>query len=150
MAGTQEVTLARSYGFAAAHFYYDPSLTRAENQALFGKCANRHGHGHNYRVEVCLRGRPDPRTGMLVDLEALDRIVDERILQPLDHRSLNHEVEFFADRIPTTENLALYVWSRLADAFGGWSCRLVTIRVHESDVLSAQVSEGTSEATSHS
>ena len=134
-----DVVLTRTFRFAAAHYYYDPRLSDAENRAAFGKCANRHGHGHNYRVDVTLAGTPDPRTGMLIDLVALDRIVDERVLQAADHRNLNLEVDHFASRLPTTENIALWVWERLEDAFQGWSCRLARVRVHESDDLHADV-----------
>jgi len=134
-----EVALTRTFHFAASHYYYDPRLSEAENRTAFGKCANRHGHGHNYRVDVTLTGTPDPRTGMLLDLVALDRIVDERVLQAADHRNLNVEVDYFADRLPTTENIARWVWERLEDAFQGWDCDLERVRVHESDDLRAEV-----------
>jgi len=130
------VRLARSYRFSAAHFYWDPRLDAEENEKLFGKCANRHGHGHDYRLEVVLQGVPNPETGMLFDLRELDRTVASALLERLDHRNLNHEVEFFAARQPTCENLALYAWQALAGRLPAG--RLEAVRVHESADLVAE------------
>jgi 6-pyruvoyltetrahydropterin/6-carboxytetrahydropterin synthase len=134
------IRLTRAYRFAAAHYYWDPARTVEENVRVFGKCANRNGHGHNYRVEVTLQGSPDPATGMLYDLAGLDRIVSEAILAPLDHRHLNLEVPFFAARQPTCENLALFAWETLGARLPAGL--LERVRVHESDDLSAEVGPG--------
>ena len=130
------VRLARAYRFSAAHFYWDPHLDSEENERLFGKCANRHGHGHDYRLEVVLQGVPDPATGMLLDLRELDRTVTVAILDGLDHRNLNHQVEFFATRQPTCENLAIYAWQALASRLPAGL--LEAVRVHESADLFAE------------
>lgn len=130
------VTVTRSYRFAAAHHYYDANLPAADNARLFGKCANRNGHGHNYRVDVVLRGTPARTTGMLMDLRELDRIVHDAVLEPLDHRNLNAEVEWFAARQPTVENLAVWVWRALESRVGAGL--LSAIRVHEADDLWAE------------
>jgi 6-pyruvoyltetrahydropterin/6-carboxytetrahydropterin synthase len=130
------VRLERTYRFTAAHFYWDASRSAAENERLFGKCANRHGHGHDYRLEIVLQGSPDPATGMLFDLRELDRIVADAVLQHLDHRNINHEVEWFASRQPTCENLALFVWSVLAGQLP--SGLLASTRVRETDDLAAE------------
>jgi 6-pyruvoyltetrahydropterin/6-carboxytetrahydropterin synthase len=130
------VTVTRAYRFAAAHYYHDASLSAAGNARVFGKCANRHGHGHNYRLEVILRGTPAPATGMLLDLRDLDRIVQEAVLEPLDHRNLNAEVPFFAAHQPTCENLAVWVWRALAGRVPAGL--LATVRVHEADDLWAE------------
>jgi 6-pyruvoyltetrahydropterin/6-carboxytetrahydropterin synthase len=129
------VRVTRLYRFTAAHYYYDPALSESDNRRRFGKCANRHGHGHNYRVEVTLRGPTHPDTGMLIDLRELDRLVEERVLEPLDHRNLNVEVEWFMCRLPTSENLALFVWEQLATPLEG---KLERVRIHESEDLSAE------------
>lgn len=134
------VRLVRAYRFSAAHHYYLPELPAAENERLFGKCANRHGHGHDYRVELTLAGVPDPRTGMLVDLAALDRSVHAAVIEPLDHRHLNHEVAFFATRLPTCENLAWYIWQALAGCLP--AALLESVRVLESADLAAEVRRG--------
>lgn len=130
------VRLVRSYRFSAAHFYWDPALGPEENERLFGKCANRHGHGHDYRLEVVLRGVPHASTGMLLDLRELDRTVTEAVVERLDHRNLNHEVEFFAHRQPTCENLAVFAWEALAERLPAGL--LEAVRVHESSELAAE------------
>jgi 6-pyruvoyltetrahydropterin/6-carboxytetrahydropterin synthase len=130
-----QVRLTRAYRFSAAHHYYDHSLSESENQRRFGKCANRHGHGHDYRVEITLRGRAAPDTGMLIDLRDLDRLVRQKVLEPLDHRNLNLEVDWFGEHMPTAENLAVYVWGCLARPLAG---KLERVRVHESEALSAE------------
>jgi 6-pyruvoyltetrahydropterin/6-carboxytetrahydropterin synthase len=130
------VRLVRSYRFSSAHFYWDPRLGLEENEKLFGKCANRHGHGHDYRLDVVLRGVPDPATGMLLDLRELDRTVTGAVLDRLDHRNLNHEVEFFARRQPTCENLAVYAWQSLAGQLPAGL--LEAVRIHETGELVAE------------
>jgi 6-pyruvoyltetrahydropterin/6-carboxytetrahydropterin synthase len=127
--------LTRAYRFAASHFYYDAGLSQAENERLFGKCANRQGHGHDYRFEVTVRGPLQERTGMVIDMAVLDGLVEEHVRQVLDHRNLNLEVPFFAERQPTTENLALYVWLELAPRLPAGE--LARVRVYESDDLFA-------------
>lgn len=135
-ANRPRVQLVRSYRFSCAHFYWDPTRSAEENERLFGKCANRHGHGHDYRLDVVLQGTPNPSTGMLIDLRELDRLVQEGILEPLDHRNLNHEVSFFAERQPTCENLALYAWHELVGRLPAGL--LEAVRVHESADLVAE------------
>ncbi len=130
------VTLSRTYRFSAAHYYHDPGLDDAANARLFGKCANQHGHGHNYRCEVRLRGVPAVETGMLFDLRTLDRIVHETVLERLDHRNLNAEVEAFATQQPTCENLAGFVWETLAPQLPPGL--LDAVRLYETDDLWAE------------
>jgi 6-pyruvoyltetrahydropterin/6-carboxytetrahydropterin synthase len=134
------VQVTRSYRFPAAHFYWDEALSPAENERLFGACANRHGHGHDYRLEITVHGAVDARTGMVVDLEELDRAVHEAILRHLDHRNLNREVSYFATRQPTTENLALFAWQQLAPQLAGG--QLLRVRVFETDDLYAEYDGG--------
>jgi 6-pyruvoyltetrahydropterin/6-carboxytetrahydropterin synthase len=128
-------SLTRRYCFAAAHYYYIGSLSPAENERLFGKCANKDGHGHDYRLEVTLCGPVNEHTGMLLDLRELDRIVEEAVLRHVEHRNLNRQVPFFASHQPTCENLARWAWQELHGRFPG--CRLARVRVHESDNLHA-------------
>jgi 6-pyruvoyltetrahydropterin/6-carboxytetrahydropterin synthase len=128
-------SLTRRYHFAAVHYYHDTSLSPAENERLFGTCANQDGHGHDYRLEVTLRGPVNERTGMLLDLRELDRIVEEAVLRHVEHRNLNRQVPFFASHQPTCENLARWAWQELQGRLPG--CRLARVRVHESDDLHA-------------
>ena len=99
------VRLSRRYTFAASHRLHSPALTDEENRAIYGKCNNPHGHGHNYEVELTVRGTVDPVTGRVVDLAALDRLAEEQILAPFRYRNLNEEVAAFRTAVPTTENL---------------------------------------------
>jgi 6-pyruvoyltetrahydropterin/6-carboxytetrahydropterin synthase len=107
------VYLTRRCEFSAAHFYHNPEFSAEENQRIFGKCNNPNGHGHNYTLEVTVKGRVDPRSGFVIDLKQLKEAMTREVLDAMDHRHLNLEVPEFRDRIPTTENLAIAVWNRL-------------------------------------
>jgi 6-pyruvoyltetrahydropterin/6-carboxytetrahydropterin synthase len=108
------IYVTRRAEFAASHYYHNPQWTPEENRRVFGKCANPHGHGHNYALEVTVAGEVDPRTGMVMDLKELKRVLEDEVLEALDHRFLNKEVPAFATKIPTTENIAVEIWQRLA------------------------------------
>ena len=123
-------SLTRAVEFPAGHRYHRPEWDAARNEAAFGPCSRAPGHGHNYRVEVTVRGEIDPETGMVVDLAALDRLLRELVREPMDHAFLNDLPEFAAGVIPTTENLARVVWKRLSPALPS-SCTLTRVRVLE-------------------
>jgi 6-pyruvoyltetrahydropterin/6-carboxytetrahydropterin synthase len=108
------IRVTRRYSFSAAHILARPDWDDARNQALYGKCANRCGHGHNYLLEVTVRGPLDVASGRVIPLEQFDRIVEEQVLRLLDHRFLNREVAAFATRVPTAENIAEFAWTALA------------------------------------
>ncbi|MDE3841042.1 6-pyruvoyl tetrahydropterin synthase (plasmid) [Bacillus methanolicus] len=110
----QMVRLTRKYHFCTAHRLHSELLSEEENMALFGKCNNPYGHGHNYYLEVTVSGKPDPVTGMIVDIANMDHIVDEVILQKFDHKNLNLDTEEFKNLNPTSENLAIVVWDLLS------------------------------------
>lgn len=105
--------VTRSYAFSAAHVLARPDWSDERNRQVYGRCANPAGHGHNYVLEVTLRGDVDPKTGRLVPLERLDRLVRERVLERLDHRFLNREVPEFEQQVPTAENIARFAWLAL-------------------------------------
>ncbi len=107
------VYLTRKAEFSASHFYHNPDFTPEENRRIFGKCNNPHGHGHNYILEVTVRGPVDRRSGFVVDLKDLKEVLNREVLDALDHRFLNKEVPEFFHTIPTTENIAIAVWDRL-------------------------------------
>jgi 6-pyruvoyltetrahydropterin/6-carboxytetrahydropterin synthase len=124
--------LTRKVHFSAAHRYHRPEWSDARNREVFGPCNNPHGHGHNYLLEVTVRGAIDPETGFSVDLGALDRVLDREVREPLDHRHLNHAIDAFAygQRVPTTENLLAYLWPRLARSMPDGAV-LHRLRLHE-------------------
>lgn len=105
--------VTRAYKFSAAHRLYSPALDEAANRAMYGKCTNPEGHGHNYRVEVTVRGAIDPVTGMAADLGRLDGAVGELVVARFDHRHLNRDPLFAGERVPTGENIARAVWDLL-------------------------------------
>jgi len=121
--------LTRRYMFSASHRLHSPQLSDGENQVTYGKCNNPYGHGHNYTLEVTVKGEVDPRSGFVVDLRELKEILNHEILDALDHRFLNKEVPEFFTRIPTTENLAITIWQRLEPKFK--AAKLHRVRVYE-------------------
>lgn len=125
------VFLTRSYEFSAAHRLHSPHLSDERNQEIFGKCNSPYGHGHNYRVEVTVQGAVDERTGMMVDLAYLDRVVNEEVLARYDHRNLNLDTEEFRELNPTTENLVKVIWRRIQPRLK--SPALYRVTVHETD-----------------
>lgn len=108
------LTVTRTYDFSASHRLHSQSLSDEENAEVFGKCNRANGHGHNYNVEITLAGDPDPRTGLLFDPGMLDKIVDEEVLRPYDHRHLNYDTSDFRELNPTSENLTQVIWNHLA------------------------------------
>jgi len=107
------VELGRLYHFSASHRLHSAQLSDEENCRVYGKCNNPHGHGHNYTVEVRFSGPIDPATGMISNLADLDSFVNERVIEPFDHRSLNEEVPEFQKAVPTTEILCIEIFRRL-------------------------------------
>ncbi|AMV10709.1 6-carboxytetrahydropterin synthase [Geobacillus sp. G4] len=108
------VQLTRRYYFSSAHRLHSDQLTNEENQRLFGKCNNRYGHGHNYCLEVTVIGKPDPITGMVVNLAELDEIVNREVLVKFDHKHLNLDTDEFKQINPTAENIVIVIWELLA------------------------------------
>jgi 6-pyruvoyltetrahydropterin/6-carboxytetrahydropterin synthase len=127
--------LTRSIEFSASHRCASPQLDDAGNLAVFGDEANPRGHGHNFILEVTLEGDPDPVTGMVIDLKEVKSILEEEVVQPMDHRHLNHEVAPFDTQVPTAENLAIEIWRRLEPRFAGTPARLHAVRLHEGSDL---------------
>lgn len=107
------VTITRQVHFNSAHRLYNPSKSLAWNRKQYGLCTNPHWHGHNYVLEVSIRGRPDPETGYIMDLAELKRILHEAVVDKCDHRNLNDEVDFLRGIIPSTENLVIAFWNEI-------------------------------------
>jgi 6-pyruvoyltetrahydropterin/6-carboxytetrahydropterin synthase len=126
--------VTRSYPFAASHRLHSPQLSEDENRTLYGKCNNPYGHGHNYVLEVTARG-PLDEFGRAIDAGRLDRLVEQQVLTAFAYRNLNLDVNSFADRVPTTENLAVEICRRLkqnwAEAFPGEWPQLERVRIEE-------------------
>ncbi|MEI6828557.1 MAG: 6-carboxytetrahydropterin synthase [Synechococcaceae cyanobacterium ELA445] len=125
--------------FAAAHRLARPELSAEENDAIYGKCARPHGHGHNYLLDVTVRGAIDPRSGMVCDLAELQRLVDELVVEPFDHTFLNKDVAHFATCVPTAENIALHIVDLLTAPIAATGARLHKVRLQESPNNAAEV-----------
>jgi len=135
------ILLTRKADFSAAHFYWNDQWTEAENHRVFGRCANRQGHGHNYTLEVSVQGNVDPTSGFVVDLKQLKDIMEREVVSVYDHRHLNFEVPEFLHTIPTTENIAIAIWRRLDGKIP--NARLHRVRVYENpDLFSDFYGEG--------
>jgi len=129
------IYLTRKAEFSAAHVYHNDKFSPEENRRIFGKCNNPHGHGHNYTLEVTVKGEIDPASGFVVDLKELKDIMNREVIDALDHRHLNKEVPEFKTAIPTTENLAIVIWNRLAGKLQ--NAKLHRVRVYETPDLFA-------------
>jgi 6-pyruvoyltetrahydropterin/6-carboxytetrahydropterin synthase len=129
------VYLTRKAEFSASHLYHNPAFSAEENQRIFGKCNNPNGHGHNYVLEVTLKGEVDATTGFVVDLKKLKDLMHSEVLDGLDHRFLNKEIPEFFNLIPTTENIAIVCWQRLAPKLN--AAKLHRVRVYETPDLFA-------------
>lgn len=129
------ILLTRRAEFSAAHYYWNEAWSEEKNEAVFGRCANRNGHGHNYTLEVTVRGEVDAVTGFVVDLKRLKDVMEREVISVYDHRHLNLEVPEFKETMPTTENLAIAIWRRLEGKMEG--AKLERVRVYEMPELFA-------------
>lgn len=123
--------ITRREVFAASHRLYNPLLSEEENYLLYDKCANKNGHGHNYTLEVIVKGEINPKSGYVLDLKILKEIIREKIIKKVDHRHLNFDVDFLKDVIPTTENIVLSIWKELAGSLP--SGKLHSVKLYETE-----------------
>ncbi len=107
--------LKRHFSFCASHRLFNPNFSEEKNKLIFGKCAGINGHGHNYKLEVAVTGNIDPETGMLFNLQELKDLVNECIIQDVDHKHLNFDVSWLEGKIPTTEIFVESIWERLEE-----------------------------------
>jgi 6-pyruvoyltetrahydropterin/6-carboxytetrahydropterin synthase len=125
--------ITRREEFSAAHRLHNPALSDDENRRLYGICNNANGHGHNYAVEVTVRGPVPDGTGMVMDLNRLMMILKEELIDAVDHKNLNVDVPFLAGVIPTAENVAVAFWKRIEPRISRFEgARLHRIRLYES------------------
>ena len=123
------IYLTRREHFCSSHRLFNPQFTEERNLETYGKCAWPNGHGHNYELEVTVSGVPDAETGMILDLKKLADIMDAEIVEKVDHRHLNHDVDFLRGIIPTAENLAMAFWKVLEPKIRPG--RLHSVKVYE-------------------
>lgn len=129
------MVITRKVEFSASHVCRNPQFSDEENFRIFGMAANPHGHGHNYVLEVSVAGEPDPATGMVLDLKELKEVLNREVVDPFDHRFLNHEVAPFDRVIPTAENIVRDIWRRLAPHLSNGNRKLQSVRLYETPDL---------------
>ena len=140
------IRLSQKFEFSASHRLHNPALSSEENVALFGKCNNPMGHGHNYELQVTVSGVPDPKSEQIIAVDALEQIVDEQVIKAFDHKHLNLEVAEFKTLNPSVENIARVIYERLAPALarsfkGRTDAKLASVTVWETPKTWAEYSE---------
>ena len=121
-----KTTVCRKAHFNAAHKLHNENWSKEKNINVFGKCSNENFHGHNYELIVKIYGEIDKNTGMVIDLSFLKKIIEKEIEEELDHRNLNLDIPYFKNIIPTTENLAIYIWKKLNKAIE-LNCKITVV-----------------------
>jgi len=127
------IYLTRRERFSAAHRMYRQDWTDEENQKMFGKCSNPNWHGHNYTLYVTVKGEVNPDTGFLVNLKDLSTLIEKRVIEKLDHRNINLEVDFMSGKLASTENLAIAIWKELSEPIISLGATLHSIKVYETE-----------------
>lgn len=134
-----EAYLTISTHFSAAHRLAHPDLSYEENYEIYDKCARANGHGHNYHLEVTVKGEIDPRTGMIVDLGALQQVISDQVVEPFDHTFLNKDIPYFALVVPTAENIALHISNLLKSPIQKLGAELHKVKLIESPNNSCEI-----------
>jgi len=127
------IYVSRRETFSASHRLHNPNFTDEENNRIFGKCNSPNGHGHNYILEIVIAGEINEKTGYLIDLKLLKDIIREYIIEKVDHKNLNFDVDFLDGIITTTENLAVQIWKILENKIP--TGRLFAVRISETEKL---------------
>jgi len=130
------ILVTRKAHFNAAHKLWNPQWDQARNEEVFGKCANKHWHGHNFELWVTVAGEVDPDTGFVVDLKWLKKIIEDRVIEPLDHSNINLDVPFMQGRMASTENLAMAIWDQLWETLQHPRYRLYSLQLFETPNIS--------------
>lgn len=127
------IYLTRKEHFNAAHKLYNPNWSNEQNEAVFGKCANKNWHGHNFDLYVTLEGTPDPETGFVMDLKKMSTIIKTYVIDVLDHSNINLDVPFMAGKMASTENIAMGIWEQLESHLTAENYRLYSIKLYETE-----------------
>ena len=125
--------ITRRETFNAAHKLVQPLWSDQKNEEVFGKCANKNWHGHNFTLYVTVKGKPDSQTGFVINLKTLSKLIKENIIEPLDHKNLNLDVPFLSGMMASTENLAIAIWDQLAEDILKYGGELAKIKLVETE-----------------
>jgi 6-pyruvoyltetrahydropterin/6-carboxytetrahydropterin synthase len=132
------VYITRRERFNAAHKLWNDKWSEEENFKIFGKCANPNWHGHNYELFVTVKGTPGKDTGYCADLKALSDLINEKVVDKLDHKNLNLDVPFMKDKMTSTENLVIAIWEELEVPINKLGCTLHSVKLNETENNSAE------------
>jgi len=127
------IYITRRERFNAAHRLFKPEYSDEKNLQVFGKCSNPNWHGHNYTLFVTVKGNVNPDTGFLVNLKDLSYLIDQRVIEKLDHRNINLEVDFMDGKLASTENLAIGIWNELTDPIKEMGAELHSVKLYETE-----------------
>lgn len=127
------IYITRKFSFSAAHRVYNPALSDEENARIYGKCSNPNGHGHNYVMKVTVAGEVDESIGYVMDLTELKRLVEDAIINKVDHKNINVDVDFMKDVLPSTENLAIKFWQQIEGKINNDKRKLYSVMLQETD-----------------
>ncbi|MDR6783739.1 6-pyruvoyl trahydropterin synthase family protein [Pedobacter africanus] len=127
------IYITRKASFNAAHKLSRPDWTEAQNTEVYGKCANPNWHGHNYQLYVTVKGEINPETGFLVDLKWLKDITNTYVVDKIDHKNLNLDVDFMKGKLASTENLAVAIWDELVNLIAESGAQLHSIKIYETE-----------------
>jgi 6-pyruvoyltetrahydropterin/6-carboxytetrahydropterin synthase len=127
------IYITRKFHFSASHRVYNPALSDEENLKKYGKCSNPNGHGHNYVMKVTVAGEVDPEIGYVMDLTELKILVEKYLVDKVDHKNLNLDVDFMKGVLPSMENIALKFWEQIEPVINTSSRRLYSIKIKETE-----------------
>lgn len=127
------IYITRRERFNAAHKLFKEGWTDAQNAEVFGKCSNPNWHGHNYEILVTVKGNINPETGFVIDLKFLSKLIKEKVIDKLDHRNINLDVDFMAGKMASTEVLAIAIWEQLEEPIQQEGCNLHSVRLYETE-----------------
>lgn len=123
--------ITRKFHFSASHRVYNPALSDEENLKKYGKCSNPNGHGHNYEMDVTVAGEVDPEIGYVMDLTELKLLVEKEVINKVDHKNLNLDVDFMKDVLPSTENIAVAIWEQIEGKINSPGRKLYSVKIRE-------------------
>ncbi len=127
------VYITRRSRFSAAHMLWNPKWSADKNHEVFGKCANKNWHGHNYELHVTVKSVPNRDTGFCMDLKTLKNLIIKYVEEPLDHRNINLDVEWMDGKRASTENLIIEIWEQLESPIAEHGCTLHQLRLYETE-----------------
>ena len=127
------IYITKRFHFSASHRVFNPVLSNEENRRIYGNCSNPNWHGHNYVLEVTVTGEIDQKLGYLMDLKALKKVVEENLINKIDHKNLNLDVDFLKDVIPSSENIAMKFWDELELRLNSGNVKLYSVKLYETE-----------------